>query len=214
MTLVQSAGDLVAGKQIIDLSTGSGTEAEALDELIRERGAELLTGMILSYPSGIGSDETAILVAGPGDGWERCRDIVMKLAGSSVHISDRPAALAVLFSALFLPRQAFMFGMIAGARLVEAAGIPVETYVSQLPQTLSAAQFYVQLVGETIPSESYSDPGASIEVYAAAYRDMLKTFGDLGVNAELPELLYNKVEQGLEAGYGDEELSALIKLLR
>jgi hypothetical protein len=51
------------------------------------------------------------------------------LAGKSSYIGDEVGSLAILYSALFLPRQGFMFGMIYGALLCKKAGVSMDTYV-------------------------------------------------------------------------------------
>ena len=43
---------------------------------------------------------------------------------------------------------------------------------------------------------------------------MLTTFEQLGVSTDMPTLMNSLIEQGVDAGYGDEELPSLIKVLR
>ena len=107
-----------------------------------------------------------------------------------------------------------MSGMIYGAMIAEKAGIPAKTYFEQVPAAMKLVKDYIQVAGETITSGDYSNRGASVNVYQAAYKDMLTTFEQLGVSTEMPALMNRLIEQGIDAGYGDEELPSLIKVLR
>ncbi len=49
--------------------------------------------------------------------------------------------------------------------------------------------------------------------YAAAFDDALGTFNGLGARAELPRLMHDLVRRGVEAGHGDDQLTALVEAL-
>jgi len=73
---------------------------------------------------------------------------------------------------------------------------------------------YVKVATETICSGDFSNCGVSLTVYEAAIKDMMVTFEQLKVPADLPKLMHKLVEQGIAAGRGDEELPSLIKIFR
>ena len=204
----------IAGKQFIELTTGSAEEATALRELARDNNAECVVGAICSYPSGIGKDGTCILVAGAEEVWRQNEAIIRAMGPASDFIGENVASLAALFAALFLPRQGFMFGMIYGALIAERAGISAEAYFKQLPTSQKVVGDYVKVATETITSGDFSNRGASLNVYQAAIKDMMVTFEQLKVPADLPKLMHKLVEQGIAAGQGDEELPSLIKIFR
>jgi len=122
--------------------------------------------------------------------------------------------LPALFAGLFLPRQAFMFGMIYGAEVCRRAGISMEDYVAQLPLTLKVVHDYFRIFADTVPTERFDDPPASIGTYAAAFRDVVRTFEANGVRHELPSLLEDLAQEGVTAGLSDKHITALTGLLR
>jgi len=97
----------------------------------------------------------------------------MALGGKSTYVGDQPAALAVLFAALFTTRQSFMFGMIYGALACQKAGIPLDAFVDQIPVSIKVMQDYYELFAATVPAGDYSNPEASMTTYAAAIDDTL-----------------------------------------
>ncbi len=206
--------DEIAGKQFIELTTGSAEEATALQKLVQSNNADCVVGAICSYPSGVGKEDTCILVAGSKDVWQQNEAIIRAMGPASDFIGEEVTSLAALFAALFLPRQGFMFGLIYGALIAERAGISAEAYFKQVPTSQKIVGDYVKVATETITSGDYSNRGASLNVYEAAIKDMMVTFDQLGVPADLPKLMHKLVEQGIAAGQDDEELPSLIKIFR
>jgi len=210
--LLESAGDL-AGRGIIDLSTGSAPEAKALAEWLGEQGANYLIGMICVFPRDIGAPESTIVTVGEQSLWRQSEDLLKCLAGKSSYVGEDIGALAILYSALFLPRQGFMFGMIYGALLCRKAGLPLATYVEQMPLTIKVVHDYYDVFSTSVLADDYSNPQASIDVYAAAFADTLESFREHGASDEFPRLLAELVNRGANAGLGDQQVTALIDLL-
>ena len=210
--ILESAQSL-EGKNIIELSTGSAPEAQSLYQWIKEKKAECLIGMICTFPRGIGEKDSTIVTVGSENLWNNSKDMLNVLAGKSNYIGDQIGSLAILYSALFLPRQGFMFGMIYGALLCKKAGVSMDTYVEQMPLTIKIVNDYYEVFASSVLTDDYSDPQASIDTYVAAFADTLESFKDNGVSDELPRLMSKLVNRGAEAGLGDKQITSLINLL-
>ncbi len=92
-------------------------EATALEKLILDSGADCVIGAIQAYPTDLGKSDTRILISGSEAVWKQNESVIKSLGPASNYIGDNVAALATLFSGMFLPRQGFMFGMIYHACL-------------------------------------------------------------------------------------------------
>lgn len=212
--ILQTAPAGLAGKTVIELSTGGARDAEALARWTEGRGAACLIGMIATFPSGIGKPDTAIVTAGNEAAWTAHAAMLRALAGKSSYIGADVGALAALFAGLFLPRQGFMFGMIYGALVCEKAGVPMQTYVEQLPLTLKLVHDYYDVFAASVPTADFSNPPVNIATLLAAFEDVLDTFEHCGVANELPQLLHRLMQQGVDAGLAQEQVTALTKVLR
>jgi len=210
--LLESAGDL-AGRRIIELSTGSAPEARALAEWLAEQGANYLIGMICVFPRDIGDPESTIITVGEEPLWRQSEAMLKCLAGKSAYAGEDIGALAILYSALLLPRQGFMFGMIYGALLCKKAGLPLSTYVDQMPLTIKVVHDYYDVFSTSVLLDDYSDPQASIDVYVAAFADTLESFREHGADDQLPRLMAELLDRGAAAGLGGQQITALIDLL-
>lgn len=203
----------LANKNIIELSTGSAPDAEFLYQWANEQGAKCLIGMICTFPRGIGEQDSTIVTVGSESLWNNSKDMLKILAGKSSYIGDQVGSLAILYSALFLPRQGFMFGMIYGALLCKKAGVSMDTYVEQMPLTIKVVHDYYDVFASSVPNEDYSNPQASIDTYVAAFADTLESFKDNSANDELPRLMAKLLNMGAEAGLGEKQITSLINLL-
>ena len=212
--ILETASAALAGKTVIELSTGGAREAQALARWIEGQGAECLIGMIATFPTEIGKPDAAIVTAGSQAAWTAHADMLRSLAGKSSYIGSDVGALAALFAALFLPRQGFMFGMIYGALICEKAGVPMQTYVEQLPLTVKLVHAYYDVFASSVPSGNFSNPPVTMETLLACFDDVLETFAHTGVPNELPELLHRLMKRGVDAGHAHEQVTALTKVLR
>jgi 3-hydroxyisobutyrate dehydrogenase-like beta-hydroxyacid dehydrogenase len=203
----------LAGRAVIDLSTGGAEEAEELVAMLTDAGAGWLIGMINAYPSGIGKAETSILCAGPQDVWDAHAGMIRVLGGASAHVATTAAAVPGLFAAMFTARQGFMFGLIYGAAVCRKAGLPMEAFVAQIPVTLGMAGNYAKTFTDTVPSQAYDNPGATMAAYLAALDDVMATFKATGTTDEFPRLMRDLTEQAVDKGLADKELTALVEML-
>ena len=213
-SLLESDPSALAGKTLVELSTGEASEAASLFDWVKGQGANCLIGMIATFPSGIGKTDSAIVTVGEEQVWKDQEAMLKALGGRSSYLGGNIAALAALFAGLFLPRQGFMFGMIYGALICEKAGMTMEQYVEQLPLTLKVVHDYFDVFAISVPSQDFSNPPSSMGTYLAAFEDVLATFKRQGVTHELPELLYGLTKRGVDAGLDNQQITALTKLLR
>jgi len=206
-------GNALAGKIIIDLSTGGAEEATELVDMLSSAGALWQIGMINAYPSGIGREDTAILCAGPVKVWDEWGETIRTLGAASAHVGTEPAAIPGLFAAMFTARQGFMFGLIYGGAVCRKAGLSMDVFAAQVPVTLAMAGNYADLFTRTVPTQEYSDPGASVAVYLAALDDVMATFEATGTEDEFPRLMRDLTKRGVDEGYATRELTALVEML-
>lgn len=209
--LLSPLGKALSGKTVFDMSTGDAENAAKLAEKLSQAGAECLIGMISAYPSGIGKPETAIIVAGAPQAWQRFADLTKQLGGASDWVSPDPSAIAALFAALFTARQGFMFGMIYGALVCRKAGIPLQAFADQLPGVMGMMENYRAVFAATVPNGDYDNAEASLASYASSLEDALRTFKAMGAPRELPQLMFDKANAAMRDGYADKQLTALVE---
>jgi 3-hydroxyisobutyrate dehydrogenase-like beta-hydroxyacid dehydrogenase len=94
--LLESAGDDIAGRVIVSVTTGTPREAEELSTWVAARGGHYLDGAILCGPSEIGSKTGEILISGDARTWEVASPLLTCLSGKVRHVGARVGAAAAL----------------------------------------------------------------------------------------------------------------------
>jgi 3-hydroxyisobutyrate dehydrogenase-like beta-hydroxyacid dehydrogenase len=211
--LLTTAATALAGKTIIELSTGGAREAEDLAQLLENGGAGWMVGIINAYPHMIGDEQTVLSVVGTDEQWDTHGPIIRAMGGSSVHVGDQAGMLAALFAGLFTVRQGFMWGMIYGALAAKKAGIPMQTFSDLVPISMGMMKPYYDYFAATAPQATYDDPPATMRTYAAALEDVLASFEELGARDELPRLFVEMAQKGMDEGLEDKALTAVIDVL-
>jgi 3-hydroxyisobutyrate dehydrogenase-like beta-hydroxyacid dehydrogenase len=192
-----------SGATLVDVTSGTPEEAEAMQLWALERGADYLDGAVLCYPQDIGLPETMLVFAGPSAVWSEHEQTLMSLGGASRHVSEQVRTANVLmlgFASFFIP---------ALGAYVEAA-----TYAHR--QGLSAAAmretslFFVELLKRTteeaataIESGDHTTEEATIATFAEGTRSALGGMRRVGVRARLLAAALESLEAAEAAGLGD-----------
>ena len=85
----------------------------------------------------------------------------------------------------------------------------MDTFASILPAGHPARDL---MLG--IHSNKYDDPEATIAVWNGALTRIRTQASDAGINSEVPDFISQLFERAISDGYGEEDIHALIKVLR
>ena len=100
-------------------------------------------------------------------------------------------------------------GVIHGANICESEGIGADKLAAMFPEGHIAREPV-----EVIHSGRYSEPGATLTVWDAALQRIQTQAKDSGINSEIPDFVSSFFKRALAAGYGEEDVASIIKILR
>jgi 3-hydroxyisobutyrate dehydrogenase-like beta-hydroxyacid dehydrogenase len=198
----------LAGKVLVQLSTGTPNEAREAKSWVQERGADYLDGAIMEYPSAIGSDKALILISGSKAAYVHAEACLRSLAGGLRYLGENIAGAAALDMALLSKTLGMLIGVVHGAHLCEVEGISVGLLASVLPVEEDSRAF-----AEKIESGAFAHPGATMKTWYGAIERIERQARDARINDEFPAFVARLVRLGLASGYGDEDVTALVKVL-
>ncbi len=72
----------------------------------------------------------------------------------------------------------------------------------------------VRQLGDRIQADRYSGSQATLRTYSAAAARLVQQARDSRIGADFPRYAAGAFDQGMSAGVGNEDLAALIKVLR
>jgi len=212
-TQVLSECEDLNGRTLIQLTTGTASEAEAMRSWVEGKGGLYMDGVIIAYPSGIGKEETLLVIAGDKSAWAKHEKIIKWLGGASMYVGDNLAAPIALEAAMVGPSLMAIMGTIQGAYLLEQAGLDVGAYAEIMAAGAPIMTESLHRQANAIATNSFSDTEASLGTWAAAINHNVDAFGEHG-GVDLMKPIRELLNRAVDAGYGDEEIGAAIKVLR
>lgn len=208
------AGVDLAGRTLIQLSTGTPHDARDAAAWATARGATYLDGAILNTPSQVGRPESAILVSGPQAAFAAHQPLLAPLAGIVSFVGESVGAAAVhdlgLLSSLF----GALLGLYHGARIFEAEGLGVDAYGALLSASLPAFGEILTKETTTVHTGDYAASEASLEICAHAMHLLARQAREATLDASFPDFAAALFQRGVAAGFGGESSAAMVKMLR
>lgn len=204
----------LAGKVLVQLSTGSPQQARDSEAWARERGVEYLDGAIMAFPNQIATPDATILVSGAESAFRRSEPLLKTLAENLSFVGEKVGAASALDCALLSFFVGALLGSLHGARICEAEGLRVDEFGSFLAAVAPVVAGDVKHLAETIQTGRYENPQAALKTWAAAVGLILQQARDAQINSEFPTFASALFRKGITAGFELEEVASLIKVLR
>ena len=210
--LLSTCSDL-DNKALIQLTTGTASDAYSFENLVKRKRGRYLDGAILGYPSNIGDPRCSLLVAGNSLAWEDSEALILALGGKSQYLGEEVGAPSHLDHALIAPSLIMQMAVIQGMHMAKKAGVDLEFYskmISGLPASLKADQ---ERHTRAIIDDDFSEVQASIRTWKEALDRILEEGKGSNFNAELLSGIAEVLKHGQNEGVGEEDLAALIKTM-
>jgi 3-hydroxyisobutyrate dehydrogenase-like beta-hydroxyacid dehydrogenase len=202
------------GRTLVQLSTGTPKEARELDAWAQQQGAACLNGDIMAWPRQIGGDEATIAVSGAEDVFKQQEGVLKALAGQVVYLGTEPGAAAAFFHAVLAYLAGSWIGFCHGALICENEGLRAEDLGVLLEQISQMLGGELRHMGEVIQQGRFSNPESTVKTTGDDLQLLVQQAKEAGINSELPEFAARLFKRAMDAGYGQEEHAAVIKVLR
>jgi len=196
------------GRLVVQLSSSAPKDTVDSEKWFVDRGAGYLDGAILGRPSIIGEDTAQILVCGNEQAWNGCKQILGCLAGNLQYLGENIRTAATLDMAWLTQRYGLFVSTAHAILLCEAEGVSADQYAN------TVASDRAKDFAEIVHAGNFTNPGATLTVWNAAHEHIRAHAYDMKINTEFPDFVGNLLSRAEDAGYGDEDIAAIIKILR
>ncbi|MDA7028323.1 NAD(P)-binding domain-containing protein [Bacillus sp. CLL-7-23] len=205
---------VLAGRVLVQLSTGSPQQARDNEAWARECNAEYLDGAIAASPSQMGEKDATIFTSGSITAFQQSELVLKCLAGNVPYLGEQVSAA----SSTELAFLSYLFGSYLGffhaARILESDGLNVAAFGSMIAHVSQVVGDVIKYESEVIQSETYDNPQSSVNMCMTTVELLMEQAREAGINNEFPVFAQGLFKKALDAGYGHEELGALIKVMR
>ncbi|OLT32367.1 oxidoreductase [Actinomadura sp. CNU-125] len=210
--VLDSVGGAIAGKVLVNLTSGSPAKARAHERRANERGAEYLDGKLMGDPPYIGTPNVMIPVSGSGDAWAAHGPTLRGLGTVAYHGPDAGAA-AVEFMAQVAVSYELLVGYLHTLRLVQEEGVDVVEFAERVAVSIPAYPPLLTGMARAVKSGEYAPDLGPLRVQAALMDDMIDHRESVGVEAVRMREVKKLMDRRIADGHGDQGFSSLFELL-
>lgn len=209
-----AARQALAGKLLLQLTTGSPQDASEAAAAASDIGAGYLDGAIQVAPEQMGKPDTTILLSGAEGDYARGRQVLEVLGGNVVYLGERVSAAATMDLATLSFIYGASAGFFQGAALAESEGLDLGTYGRIVHAMSPSFGEFLRHEGNVVQGGDFSVSQSPLAISVEATARIETAMRAKGLNAELPALIARQLRQAADAGYAGEEFAAVVKLLR
>lgn len=207
-------GAALEGRTLVQLTTGSPKEALAAEAWVAARGAQYVEGAIQAAPSQMARPDTVILVSGHSEAFEQVEPILKVFGGNLKYIGEKASLASAMDAATLSSLYGALIGFLHGARLCESEGFDVGEYANIVAEIIPTFGDFMRHEGAVVKSGDFTTTESPLSISVVATAKLEQVARELGVNAEFPAFVAQLFKRADEAGYGREELGAIIKVMR
>ncbi|MGG7569127.1 NAD(P)-dependent oxidoreductase [Streptomyces sirii] len=212
-TVLDPLTDSLAGKVLVNLTSGSPEQAHEATAWARSHGADYLDGAIMTTPPGVGRPEMMFLYSGSDAVFEAHRPTLAAL-GDPLYLGTDPGLASLYDSALLGLMWATMTGWLHGTALVGAEQTPATTFTPLAIRWLTAVAGFLTTYAPQVDAGDYPGDDATVDVQIAAIDHLIHAAAARGIDNSLPELLKATMERAKAAGHGQASYAGVIEVLR
>ena len=207
-SVLDAAGDAVADRVVVGLSSDTPDRARQTAKLVEDRGGRYLDGAIMSPTSTIGTPSARLLFAGPQDVFETHREVFAALGASTWLGEDHGRAAAFDMSLLDLFWTS-VSGFLHALTVARANGITPSELLPHAQGIVDILPPIFEEFAERIEAGRHDNSSAPVSSVAASVRHLIAASQDAGVDAGALEAFRGYVDAAVAEGYGAEESSRI-----
>lgn len=210
--VLDGIANVVADKLIVNLTSGSPTDARRNAEWAHEHGAKYIGGAVLGDPPYAGTPSMLISLSGDRAALKTHRSTIDEL-GKTTFYGDDAGLAAIDFLAQVAIGYEFLIGLLHTFRLMHTEGVDITEFASRVAETMTGYAPLVTMFGAAIASGEYAPDLGDLNVQVALMDDLIEHRESAGVDTIRMREVRTLMQRRIADGHGDEGFSSLFELL-
>ncbi|AGK80182.1 NAD(P)-dependent oxidoreductase [Streptomyces microflavus] len=212
--LLESAGDALDGRAIVNLTDGTSAEARSVAEWAAGRGVEYLHGQIMTIAPGIGSPDTVVFYGGSESVYEQYLPVLGLLGGKGGLIAPDAGIPTLYGMAVHGTMWGTLNGFLHAAALLSDEGIEVKKFLDQAGPSVSALLGIFPMIADEVDRGEHATPFGALQHHRPSVEDLVRESKARGINDEFPNYTLGLVDQALRDGHAQDSYSRLVEHFR
>ena len=195
---------------IIQMTTGTIDDVQAHASLIHDNGGRLVEGAVMCYPRNLGTDEAALLLSGSPVVLDECAPILSALDANWTSLGEDINQPSVLSRSLMSGLTGALMGLVNGAAICRAGGVPLDIFLKFNEGTNSILLAEQRRLIEAIRDGRTEENEASIKAWREGNQALNSVAASLGTDLTLQNAIQAVFQEGGKRGLDEHDLSALV----
>ncbi|GIJ30502.1 3-hydroxyisobutyrate dehydrogenase [Micromonospora qiuiae] len=212
--LLDPLGDVLAGRVLVNLTSGTSKQAREIAEWAAQRDVAYLDGAIMTTPQGIGAADTLLFYSGPQSAFDRHESTLRSLGGATTYLGADHALSSLYDMAVLTIMWNVLNGFLHAAALVGTANVPAAKFAPAARKGIATVADWLSGYADQIDGGRYPALDSTIDTHLAAMEHLIKESEFLGVNAELPKFVKVLADRSIADGHGGDSYAAMIEQFR
>lgn len=204
------AAKALAGRTLVQLSTGVPAQVYAQQALVMEHGGRFLAGGIVAYPRSIGRP-SAMIVYGGDPCFGEHRETLSSLGSSPHYLGQDPAKVIGAYFTL----SSYMIGTIATfyetAAIARRYGVNIDDFYLMARLATDEVMDGIRDGAHRVAKGDFSGDQASIDLHLAGMQYVSDTFKETGIPAKMTDALVELLKLASANGDGAKDISHLVE---
>jgi 3-hydroxyisobutyrate dehydrogenase-like beta-hydroxyacid dehydrogenase len=214
--LSEDAAAALAGRDLVNLSSDTPAASPEAATWAAGHGARFLTGGIMVPAPAVGGPGAYVYYSGPEEVFA-AHEPALRLIGDARYLGADPGRAQLFYQAQLDVFLTALSGLLHGAALVTAAGVPAAGFLRDALDTLTGIPAMIG-TGDDLAAEltagRYPGDLSTARMMGATAGHILRTSEDSGVDRELPAAVKSHYDRAIAAGYGTRNWTALYEVVK
>ncbi|GGR33347.1 6-phosphogluconate dehydrogenase [Streptomyces netropsis] len=212
--VLESSGDALSGRSVLNLTDGTSAEARAVAEWGRDQGAQYLHGQIMTIAPGIGGAETVIFYGGSHAVFNHFHPTLQLIGGRGTLISADPGVPALYGMAVHGTMWGALNGFLHAAALLSSEGIEVKRFLDDAGPSVAALLASFPMIADEVDRGEYATPYGALQHHRPSVEDLVRESGARNIDVAFPGYTLGLVNKAVEDGHANDSYSRLIEHFR
>ncbi|MBE1484834.1 NAD(P)-dependent oxidoreductase [Plantactinospora soyae] len=211
--LLVPAGEHLAGRVLVNLTSGTPEAARQLAGWADGQGAGYLDGAAMSGTRLVGRAEALFVFSGSAQAFATHRAVLASL-GNPVHLGTDPALASLYDTALFGLAWGALAGFYHAVALVGTEGVDPTVFAAVATGHMPFVTSLMSDHARQIEDGRYPDDDGTVEVHAAAMDHLVQASGVQGLRTDVPEVVKALLVRAGAGGHGSDGIASVVEAIR
>lgn len=211
--ILEPVTDQLSGKIFVNLSSDSPSKVREASKWFSERGAQHLTGGVLTPPSGVGNAESVTLYSGPRETFESNRGILNVLT-STKYMGEDPGLSMLYYQIQIDVFWTAMSSYLHALAVARANGITAAQVLPFISDILSSLPKLLEFYTQRIDAGKHHGDVEKLSMSLASVEHVVRTSEDAGIDSSLPAAVLNIIKRGVADGHGNDSFTSLLEIFQ